>query len=227
MPSQTSGIQEFNLDVDEIIDQALAPLGGEHVSGNEAEAARRELNLILIELQNKNVPLSALSSYSKTLTSGLYSFDMPDTSASDVMQVNYKKEGTETPLTRKGILEYKRIPNKLQEGRPTLYSTERKAGTVGVNIWPAADNATDTLEILYIKRIDDVTASYQRLNISYRYLPLITQWLSYKMSLHRQGIDPNYRAELKSNYLETMVDAFDEDRERVEYRVRPGGISGT
>lgn len=227
MTSQTSGLQEFNLDVDEIIESALGPLGGEHVSGQEAKDARRELNLILIALQNKGVPLSALAKYSRELTDGLYSFDMPGTGASDVLRVNYKKNGVETPLSRVGILEYTRIPNKTKPGTPSIFSTERSAGTVGVKFWPAANSDTDTLEVLYIKRIDDVTAAYQKLNISYRYLPLITQWLTYRLCLHRQGIPQDLRVEFKNNYLETLVDTFEEDRERVSCSITPGGISGT
>ena len=60
MAAVTSNQTLFSLDVDDIIEHALLPLGGEHQSGIQAEQNRRTLNLLLIKLQNKNIPLLVL-----------------------------------------------------------------------------------------------------------------------------------------------------------------------
>lgn len=80
--------------------------------------------------------------------------------------------------------------------------------------------------MLVSKKLEDITAAYQKIDLSYRYYPLVIKWLSYELSLHRQNIPQDVRLELKARKDEAMMDAFDEDRERVDFNVAPGGISG-
>ena len=47
--------QDFNLDIDFIIQEAFERLGGAPITGEEAASARRTLNLILADWQNKGV----------------------------------------------------------------------------------------------------------------------------------------------------------------------------
>jgi hypothetical protein len=80
--------------------------------------------------------------------------------------------------------------------------------------------------MLVSKRIEDITASYQKLDLSYRYLPLVKKWLAYELARTRQGVPADIKAELRQAYLEAMPDTFDEDRERVDTIIIPGGIRG-
>lgn len=225
MPSTTSGTTDFSLDVDELIEDALESVGGEHTSGNEARKIRRKLNLILIELQNKGVPINKVDNESVILVEGQSEYDL-DPSISSVLQLNYKQNGVETPLTRYGEKDYHQIPTKDNSSRSSVWSTRRGTSNVVLKLWPTPNASTDSVELLVARRIEDVNASYQKIDLPYRFLPLLSRWLSYEVSLMRDGIDPQKRQELKANYLESMNDTFEEDRERVDMIIRPTIPSG-
>lgn len=225
MPSSTSGATDFSLDVDELIEDAFEPLGGEHISGDEARKARRKLNLILIKLRNKGVPVSKMDNESLPLVIGQKEYEL-DASIYAVLQLNYKQNEVETPLTRYGEKEYHQIPTKGQSpGRSSVYATERNRDNVRLLLWPAPA-AVDSVEMLVARKIEDVTAQYQRIDLPSRFLPLLTDWLAYEASYMRANIDPNMVQLLKARLDETMRDTFEEDRERVDFRITPGGVSG-
>lgn len=221
-----SGLTTFNMDVDELIEEAFENIGGEHVSGVEAAKARRKLNLILIELQNKNIPLNKLDYVTVNVPNGSQEVIL-DTSYVDVLELNIERNGIENPLTKYGLREFHQIPTKTQTGRPSVWSVERGTTGLTLKVWPTSDQTGgDTINMMVSKRIEDVNASYQNIDLPYRYLPVIVKWLSYELSLTRQGIDPIVRQELKTKYLEAFNDAIEEDRERVSSSFRIGGVNG-
>ena len=228
MVATTSGTTVFTLDVDDIIEQALEPIGGEYTTGPEMAKARRLLNLVLIQLQNKNIPLNMITENEVSLLTGSREYVL-DGDIVDVLELNIEDtsftETLELSVERWGLREYHQIPNKETSDRPTLWTTDRQANAVTLKIWPTPDKAY-TAKLLVTKRIEDVTASYQRIDLSYRYLPLLIKWLSYEISLTRENITLEKVAWLKQERDEVMPDTFDEDRERVDFIVRPGGISG-
>ena len=227
MVSTTSGTNTFNLDIDEIIEQALDPIGGEITSGDEARKARVKLNLILIELQNKNIPLSKLDTISLTITEDTSQYSL-DSSVIDILEMSIKKNTDDfyIPIERWGVRDFQQIPNKSTKERPTIWSTERLRDNVDLNLWPIP-NGSYTGNLLVSKRVEDITASYQKIDLSYRYLPLLVKWLSYEMAISRPNIDKDLIVMLKNRRDEVMPDSFDEDRERVNQKVVIGGISGT
>jgi len=228
MVSTTSGATNFSLDVDDIIEQALEPLAGETTSAVEMNKARRTLNLVLIQLQNKNIPLSKIQEVDVSLVLGTREYTL-DASIVDILELNIEDpsvtEPLQIPAERWGLRDYHQIPNKETSARPTLWSADREKDAVKLKIWPTPDKAY-TAKLLASKRVEDVTASYQKIDLSYRYLPLLVKWLSYELSLTRKGIPLEKIAILKSELDTVLPDAFDEDRERVDFIVRLGGISG-
>jgi hypothetical protein len=225
MPSTTSGTTDFSLDVDELIEDAFEPLGGEHISGGEARKARRKLNLILIKLRNKGIPVSKMDNESVTLVPGQREYDL-DPSIDAVLQLNYKSQTVETPLTRYGEKEYHQIPTKDQSpGRSSVYTTERNRDNIRLLLWPAPAEA-DSVEMLVSRKIEDITEQYQRVDLPSRFLPLISDWMAYEAAYMRAGVDPNMIQLLKVRLDETMNDTFEEDRERVDFIIKPHGISG-
>jgi hypothetical protein len=227
MPSITSGTTDFSLDVDELIEDAFEPLGGEHISGGEARKARRKLNLLLIKLRNKGIPVSKMDNEEVTLVPGQRVYEL-DPSIDAVLQLNYKyaTSDVETPLTRYSEKEYHQIPTKEQSpGRSSVYTTERNRDNVRLLLWPAPAEA-DSVRMLVSRKIEDVTAQYQRIDLPTRFLPLVSDWLAYEAAFMRVNVDPNRVALLKNKLDETMLDTFEEDRERTSFRIKPGGISG-
>lgn len=224
MVATTSGTTTFSLDVDEIIEQALEPLGGEHQSGIDAEKARRTLNLVLIMLQNKEIPLSKLEFTTQTITSGTAAYVL-NTNIVDVLDCSVVSDSTDLSLERLSIRAYQDFPKKATSGRPTLFMTQRNKDAVTMTMWPVPD-ATYTTKLLVSKKIEDITASYQKIDINTRYLPLLIAWLSYELSKSKSGIEEVVKARLEKDYKELLPDTFEEDRERTDDRLVPGGICG-
>ena len=226
MTTTTSGTVDFSMDVDDILDEALQPLGGEYTSGLEAQKARRTLNLILIQLQNKNIPLHKLGFIVQPLTEDVSSYVL-DTSVVDVLEcsINKSTEEHDLPISRYGLREYQQIPDKTQSGRPNLFTTQRNSSGVTSIFWPVPEDGTYTAKLLVSKRVEDVNAAYQKVDLPYRYYPLLVKWLSYQLSLHKQGVPEEIRQRLKNEWTEAMPDTFDEDRERTDFTVTLGGIS--
>ena len=225
MASTTSGLTSFYLDVDDIIDQAMRPIGGDYISGTEASDNRRLLNLILIQLHNKDIPLNKIDTITQNLVASTQEYTL-DTSINDVLSLTLELDGTETPLTRYSVKEFNDIPTKSTTGRPTLYCTERGRTGLTLKLWPIPNDSDYDLELLVSKKIEDVTAAYQRLDLPSRYLPLIIKWLSYEIALSKPSFPLDRMMKLEQEYLKVLPDTLEEDRERVDMTIVPGGIKG-
>ena len=225
MASSTSGTTSFNLDVDEIIEQAVDSLGGDNQAGIDTEKARRTLNLVLIMLQNKNIPLSKLDYTSQALTQDVATYTL-DPSIVDVLECSISNDTYDLEIERLGMKEWQRFPVKTQTGRPVQYITERDSDAVDVTLWPIPNTNDYTAKFLVSKKVEDISASFQKVDISTRYLPLLVAWLAYELSKQKQGVGDDIKNRLKMDYIELLPDTFEEDRERVDYQVRLGGISG-
>ncbi len=231
MTSTTSGTTNFTMDVDDIIRLALAPSGGEHSSVVEMEDARTALNILLISMQNKNVPLHKLDTVTLNLNGvlGTSSYTL-NSNINDVFEMSIydstETERFEQPIERYGLREFQDLTRKTLSEKPTVFAIERKRDACVLKLWPIPDKTTYVATMLVSKKIEDVTASYQKIDIPSRYYPLVLKWLTYELSLLRQGIPEDLRTRLKNEYVELLPETFDEDRERVDTIIVPAGISG-
>lgn len=219
MTSTTSGTSSFSLDVDELIDQAKLGLGGEHVSAVDSVNARRTLNLLLIQLQNKNIPISKLRIDTLALTQGTTSYTVTS-DVVDVLTCSIKLSGTEIPITRYGIKEYNNIPRKDTQNRPNLYTVQRLDDQVNILFWPVPNNNNYSASMVNSIKIQDINAAYQKVDLSTRYLPLLVKWLTYDLACITVGIPEEIKNRAEKDYKECMTDTFDEDRERSDFIVR-------
>jgi len=228
MVSTTSGTTAFNLDVDDVIEQALQPLGGEHQSGIGSDTARRVLNLVLIQMQNKNIPLHKLDFIDQALTEDDGEYTLA-ASVVDILKCSIQKDSEvlALPISRRGLKEYQDIPNKTQGGRPSLYTVERLIGGINLILWPIPDDTGPfTAKLLVAKRVEDISASYQKIDIPYRYLPLLIKWLSYELACSKPGIPDNLKDRLKMDLKDAKPNTFDEYRERTDFVITPHIPSG-
>ena len=119
MPSTTSGTNNFSMDVDDIVRQAMIPLGGEHTSGISSADARLTLSLLLITLSNKNIPIHKLDETTLPLVGGVAEYTL-NTNIEDVLELTIEQYGTETTLNRYGVREFHNIPVKTMQQRPSV-----------------------------------------------------------------------------------------------------------
>jgi hypothetical protein len=216
-----SGTYDFNLDIDEVIQEASEMIGGEDTLGHEPASARRSINLMLKDWQNRGVLLWSTSVSSVTVSASTATYSL-SSSTIDALEVVLNRDSTDIQLQRVTPEEYLLIPNKTQTGRPTQYSIRRERDNPVMSVWPLPDNSTDILKMEIISELQDVNKSaIQNADLPKRFLPCLTCGLAYYMSMKRPLVPENRIMMLKANYEELLMRAMEEDRERASMFIRP------
>ena len=216
-----SGTYDFNLDIDEVIQEATEMIGGEDTLGHEPASARRSINLMLKDWQNRGVLLWSTSVSSVTVSASVTAYSL-SSSTVDALEVVLNRDDTNIQLERISPEEYLLIPNKTQTGRPTQYSIRRGRDNPTLSLWPIPENSTDVLKMELVSELQDVNKSaIQNADVPKRFLPCLTCGLAYYMAMKRPLVSENRIAMLKTNYEELLMRAMQEDRERASMHVVP------
>ncbi len=216
-----SGTYDFNLDIDEVIQEATEMIGGEDTLGHEPASARRSINLMLKDWQNRGVLLWTTSVSSVTVSASVTAYSL-SSSTVDALEVVLNRDNTDIQLERITPEEYLLIPNKTQTGRPTQYSIRRGRDNPTLSLWPIPENSTDVLKMEIFSELQDVDKSaIQNADVPKRFLPCLTCGLAYYMAMKRPLVPENRIMMLKANYEELLARAMEEDRERASMHVVP------
>ena len=216
-----SGTYSFNLDIDEVIQEATEMIGGEDTLGHEPASARRSINLMLKDWQNRGVLLWTTETTAVTVSTSVTSYDL-SSSTVDALEVVLRRDDTDIQLERISPEEFLLIPRKTQTGRPSQYSIRRGRDNPVLSVWPIPENTTDVLHIERISELQDVNKSAtQNADLPKRFLPCLTAGLSYQMSMKRPLVPRDRIEMLKVNYEETLMRAMLEDREKSVMKVVP------
>ena len=219
----TSGTYNFNLDIDQVIQEATEMIGGEETLGHTPQSARRSINLMLNDWQNRGILLWCTFTTVVTVADTVPTVSLAD-SVTDALQVTYSTSvsGTDIALERISREEYHNLPNKNQSGRPTQYAVQRGRSNPTVMLYPTPDNSTGVLNIEAIRQVEDVNKSFnQNADAPVRFLPALTCGLSYHLAMKRTGIPMDRIQMLKANYEEKLAMAMEEDRERASLFIKP------
>tara|TARA_R100001126_G_scaffold48208_1_gene27135 strand:- start:156 stop:830 length:675 start_codon:yes stop_codon:yes gene_type:complete len=210
----TSGTYDFSMDIDEVIQEATEMIGGEQTLGHEPKSARRSINLLLQDWQNRGILLWTAGTTAISVSTSVTSYALTS-STIDVTEAVLRRDNIDLQLERITMEEYLKIPRKSQTGRPNQYAVRRERGNPVLFLWPVPDNTTDILKLEQVKHTEDVTKSAgQNADISRRFLPCLTTGLAYYMAMKRPGVDVGRIGLLKAEYEERLMHAMDEDRER-------------
>ena len=223
----TSGTTAFNLDLSDIMEEAYDLCGLVMRSGYDYRNARRALDLIFLEWQNKGLNLWTIAQATQTLTAGTSSY-AAETSALEIIDAFIRTDSGDTTkqfdqqLTRISRTEYNHQAKKLNRAKPTQFFADK--GTSGINIvlWSTPDAAqTYTLVYDYIKRIEDtgVPAS-NNADVPARYLPCLTYALAFNIA--SKSPEAQLRIPMiKARYDELLNEVSDADRERASVKFVP------
>ena len=227
----TSGTTAFDMDFTEIAEEAWERAGREMRSGYDLRTARRSMNLMMIEWQNRGVNLWTIEEGTVTLTKGSSQYTLPADTIDlleQVIRTNSGNTSTQSDLTlnRIGVGTFASIPNKLTEGRPIQVWIDRQRDAPVLNLWPVPDK-NDTYVIAYwrIRRIQDAGSGVQTADVNFRFLPCLVAGLAYNIALKTPELMDRV-AMLKTVYEEAFALAAAEDREKTSdyYRPRIGVI---
>ena len=216
-----SGTYNFNLDIDQVIQEATEMIGGEDTLGHTPESARRSINLMLRDWQNRGILLWTTSTTAVTVAASVADYSL-SSSTINVMEATTRRDNTDIKITRITPEEYLLIPAKTQTGRASQYSIRRGRDNPVMSIWPIPENSTDILRMEIVSELEDVDKSaIQNADTPKRFLPALTCGLAYYLSMKRPKVEATKIAMLKANYEEILGRAMEEDRERASIYLLP------
>ena len=131
----TTGSTLFNMDFTEIAEEAWERAGREMRSGYDLRTARRSMNLMTIEWQNRGINMWTMEQGFINLTPGLATYALPTDTIDlleQVIRTGQNSSSTQADLTipRISVSTYATIPNKLQQARPIQVWVQRLSGQV-------------------------------------------------------------------------------------------------
>ena len=219
----TSGTTDFNLSIDEIVEEAYERIGIRSNSGYDIKSARRSLNILFSEWGNRGVHLWKVKLYDQPLTTGQAAYTTPS-DCSDVLEAYVSTSESITSstqdisLTKIDRSAYAGLPNKGQTGQPTQYYVDRQT-TPTISLYLAPDANTYTyLKYYYIHRIQDAGSYTNQADLPYRFLPCMVSGLSFYLS---QKYAPDRIQALKLLYEDELERALQEDGQRTSLYITP------
>ena len=217
----TSGTYNFSMDIDEVIQEATEMIGGEPTLGHEPKSARRSINLLLQDWQNRDIMLWTAETSTFTVSVSTTTYSLASSSI-DVLEAVVNRDNVDIQLERISMQEFLKIPNKKQTGRPTQYAVRHERDNPEIYLWPLPENSTDKVKVELIRYMQDVNKSaIQTPDVSRRFLPCLTAGVAYYMSMKRPNVDMQRISMIKTEYEERLSRALEEDRERVSLLIRP------
>lgn len=216
----TSGTYTFSMDIDEVIEEALEMIGGEATLGNEPKSARRSINLLLQDWQNRGIQLWTIGTTAVTVATSVTSYVLGEENI-DVLEAVVNRDNIDLQLERISMEEYLKVPRKGQTGRPTQFAVRRERDQSRVFLWPIPENSTDAIKFETVKYFQDVSKSSQTADISRRFYPCLTAGTAYFMSMKRPGVDAGRIQMIKGEYEDRLARAQEEDKERASMYILP------
>jgi len=206
----------FELDVDEYIEEAFERCGLEVRTGYDLKTARRSLNLMLAEWANRGLNQWTISQRTVAMITGTGEYAL-GTDVIDILSVVVKRDGTDYALSRMSRDEFFNIPDKTTQGRPNQFFLDRQV-TPNLKIWPVPENSTDVLYYNALTRMDDADTYINTMDLPFRFYPCLAAGLAYYISVKRA---PQRVQLLKAMYEEEFERAMTEDRDRASFNVVP------
>ena len=223
----TSGTATFDLDLNEIVEEAFERCGSELRTGYDLRTARRSLNLLFADWANRGINLWTIEQGQQVLTPGTATYTLPADTVDLIEHVIRTGAGnvstqTDLTITRISVSTYSSIPNKLQQARPIQVWINRQQAAPQFTVWPVPDSSqTYTFVYWRLRRIQDAGAggTYTQ-DIPFRFLNALVAGLAYYLSMKIPGAEDRMQV-LKAQYDEAWDLASTEDREKAAVRFVP------
>jgi hypothetical protein len=133
----TSGLTSFNLDLNDMVEEAFERAGSELRTGYDLRTARRSLNLLFADWANRGVNMWTFEQNTITLATGQPTYALPDDTVDLLDHVirtnaNVTNNQADLTITRISMPTYATIPNKLIQARPIQVWVQRLSGNSNV-----------------------------------------------------------------------------------------------
>jgi len=210
-------------DLPDIFEEAYERAGIELNTGYDLRTARRSLNIMLLEWQNRGLNLFTIDEGTLPIAAGTATYTMP-VDTIDVIEHNIRTgTGTnqvDTALERISVSNYAAQSNKNTTGKPSQIYVQRLAAETKVTLWPVPDTSY-TLSFFRLKGIDGLSTGIgTTAAIPPRFIPCLVAGLAYQIAMKK----PESAARvvpLKQEYEYQFELAAGEDAETASIRFVP------
>ena len=213
-------------DMPELFEEAFERAGLEMRTGYDLKTARRSLNMIVLEWQNRGVNLFTIDSGTIPLIAGTATYTMPADTIDLIEHQLRTGTGTQqidTALMRVSVSTYAQQSSKNVVGRPTQVYIQRLSTETKATVWPVPDS-TQPYTLLYyrLKGIDGMASGIggEVTNIPPRFVPALVSALAFHIAMKR----PEAAARaipLREEYELQFQLAADEDRDKSSSYIVP------
>jgi hypothetical protein len=128
----TSSASTFNLDLNDLIEEAFERCGLELRTGYDFRTARRSMNLLTVEWANRGINLWTVEQGQITMNTGQATYALPNNTIDLLDQVirqnNAGPNQIDINISRISESTYSTVPNKLTQGRPIQVWINRQTG---------------------------------------------------------------------------------------------------
>ena len=217
----TSGTSTFNLEFDDIIEEAYERCGLETRTGYDMRTASRSLSLMFMEWANRGLNLWTIEQRSVALVAGTNSYNLSADTVnilSAVVRTGTGSSQQDITLDRISQNEYLHLPDKNTQARPAQYFLQRTTTPV-LFVYPAPDATTTyTFQYYVVRRIEDVGSLTNNADVVFRFMPCLVAGLAYYIALKKA---PDKVVILKQLYEEEFARAAMEDRDTASVYLTP------
>jgi len=218
---------DFNLNIGEIVEEAYERAGLEARTGYDYRTARRSIDMMMLEWQNRGINLWTIESGTQTCTADTATYTL-DNDTIDLMEAHMRLDAgdsssqTDYQLTRISTTQYADIPNKLSTGQPTQIWIQRLTTTPQFTLWPVPDDTqTYTVAFFRIRQIyDSGKPGSNNMDVPKRFIPALVSGLAYYIAMKKPESTERLPF-LKQEYEEQWRLASEEDRVKAAFRFVP------
>lgn len=212
----TSGTYVYDPTVADFVDEAFERCGIDpaKLTQRHLRSARRSVNLLLAWWATKDCKLWAIEEETVDCVESQADYTL-DAGTIAVLDMVVRRNGMDTPVMPMSRSYYLNIPNKTHEGLPTLYYFDRQRASQTITLWNVPENSTDDLIFHRLRRLQDVSAAAQTLDLPYEWFEAFASGLAEFLAIK---FAPDRLAMLKGLAKEKFADAYTDNRERVDTR---------
>lgn len=218
----TTGTTAFDMDFAEIAEEAWERAGKELRSGYQLRTARRSMNLLTIEWQNRGHNFWTIDSDTIPLVTGTAQYDLPADTIDLVDHIIRTGTGTnqsDLSISRIDYNQYATIPAKNTQGRPIQVYIERLA-VPRINVWPVPDSGDYTFVYWRLRRIQDAGSGVETPDVVFRFYPALVSGLAYYIAMKDPELEKRAML-LKEEYEQQYRLAAEQDRMKTPLRLVP------
>jgi len=213
-------------ELSELFEEAYESAGLEMRTGYDLKTARRSLNLLTLEWQNRGLNLFTIDSGTLSITAGTATYTMPSDTIDLIehqVRTGTGTSQTDTALERISVSTYAQQTNKNTQGRPTQIYVQRLPTSTTVTLWPVPDATTPYTLVYYrLKGIDGLSSGIGSTvtTVPPRFVPALVSGLAYYIAMKKPQSADRAIA-LKQEYEFQFDLAAGEDEERASIRFVP------